>query len=310
MKKSTNSCKLFKSCGHTFHHNQTQAASGPECAMRPEEFPQKVIPCDGERTLQKQFCHLRTRLQQSKTYFSDLPQSRAMLCEMMEETRIEADKAKGVLNEREEEVANSIPTHPGRGRMPPMVKCPDDDMLCAVLNILRAIKIHQHEDYIPMIAKWQSVRKLLQRTFPGMTIPSELHLQQRPFPQFYRSIATKFGTAGVPADQVNAMLESEKIACAMLAEDNTRREFTSKGKVKHGIAALAAASSWHKDLQQLAAGKGKPAHRHRTPVLMTIQLKHQRALCAVAAPRTPPSCCVETRMLEMLHCAHLLQLLS
>lgn len=191
----------------------------------------KSNECLKPKILSKHFTNLRKEVIAKKfpARSTQMTKVEAAVYDMLQDANQNEAAAVTALQEREATVRNTIPVHAGKGNMRRQFQN-QDDVLCKFLRVLEICKVHQHEEAIPMHMKWTTVCKMLERTFPNMKTSNERKLMDYAFPIYFRSIAFKFGVKGElqPAEQ-KGMLQSEKIACRMLAEDTTERTYDSQG---------------------------------------------------------------------------------
>lgn len=186
-------------------------------------FPERSI--QEPSTLEKVFSTLRNKVAaMGSERCSSMTESQLAMFDLLQDMQADKQSAANSLAERQEVVTSTIPVHHDKGKLCPLRQC-DEQTLCTVLRILRVIKVHQYEEDIEMLPKWEIAHSMLSRTFPEMSIPVLKVFRDNAHCDYFKHIAAKFGHSGrLPAD--GTVLESEQLAWQMLAEDTSNRVYT------------------------------------------------------------------------------------
>lgn len=213
---------------HRAHLSQRGWAEGKWERVRNDlasAFPQRTM--NSVSALNSHFHH--TLLKRTGPYskvLSGMPKVEQALHELIQDRESRIAHAQTALQDREAMITNTTKTVLSRGDTGPLFTCSNDSINVAALQMLRIVRVHELEVGITLAAKWELAHRMLTRFVPpGVLLSTAKSIRELVFPSFMKAVAAKYGTSGPPVDQAG-MLESEKLACQMLAEGNVSSLYT------------------------------------------------------------------------------------
>lgn len=144
------------------------------------------------------------------------------LHELVQERNLCIANAQMALQQREAIITNTMvkvqSSCGNSGSSGSLFTCSNDSINVAALQVLQIARVHQLEVGITLNAKWKMAYRMLNRILPSVIVlPHEKSIRERAFPSYMKDVAAKYGTSGPPANYAG-LLDSEKVACQMLAE--------------------------------------------------------------------------------------------